>query len=130
MTWEEVAILDNAQSAYRKYRAEIEEYQEIVAQLEHQIATLQRQLAAARKEATKAVAHSKGLSAQICAITEALKENGKTVPLQASSGFVWPAGCQFAGKPMSVAGAIYLREVHAQLKVDGVTPGNFAQFYV
>lgn len=130
MTWEEVAIMDNAQSAYRKYRAEIEEYQEIVAQLEYQLATLQRQLAASKKETIKAVANSKGVAAQMSAIVASLQKSGIQVPLQETSGYLWPDNTQYAGKQMSQSGAIYLEEVHRRLEGFGIKPSEFSQYYV
>lgn len=129
MTWEEVAIMDNAQSAYRKYRAEIEEYQQIVAQLEQQIAMLQRQLAASKTETIKAVANSKGVAAQMNAIVISLQKSGVKVPLQEPSGYLWPDNTPYAGKQMSQSGAVYLKEVHKRLEGFGIKPAEFSQYY-
>lgn len=130
MTWEEVAILDNAQSAYRKYRAEIEEYQEIVAQLEHQVAKLKHQLAASQTETIKAVANSKGVAAQMSAIVANLQKAGMKVPLQEPSGYLWPDNTLYAGKQMSQSGAVYLKEVHKRLEGFGIKPSEFSKYYV
>lgn len=129
MTWEEVAILDNAQSAYRKYCAEIAEYQELVAHLEHQIAVLERHLSASKKETIKAVANSKGVAAQMSAIVASLQKAGVKVPLQETSGYLWPDNTPYAGKPMTQSGAVYLQEVHKRLEDFGIKPNEFSKYY-
>jgi hypothetical protein len=130
MTWEEVAILDHAQATYRKYCAEIHEYQRIVAQLEHNVATLQRQLAVSKKETIKAVANSKGVAAQMMAIVANLQKSGVKVPLQEPSGHVWPKNTTYSGKPMSQSGAVYLQEVHKRLEGFGIKSSEFSDYYI